>query len=62
MRLGKEKRKFLAQNAAEAAKYILSIVILGQVISASINWWLIIGSTVVLVALMILAVLIYPDD
>ena len=62
MRLGKEKRKFLAENAAEAAKYLLSIVILGQVISASINWWLIIGSTVVLVTLMILAVLIYPDE
>ena len=44
MRLSKEKRKFIAENAAEVAKYILSIVILGQIISTSISWRLIIGS------------------
>ncbi len=62
MRLSKEKRKFIAETAAEIAKYILSIVVLGQIISASINWELVIGSTVVFVALLIFATLIYPND
>ena len=62
MRLSKEKRKFIAENAAEVAKYVLSVVVLGQIISTSINWWLVIGSTVVFVALLILAALIYPND
>jgi membrane protein YdbS with pleckstrin-like domain len=62
MRLSKEKRKFVAENAAEAAKYILSIVILGQIISASINWWLVIGSGLVFVVLVVFAVLIYPNE
>jgi len=34
MRLSKEKRKFIAENAAEVAKYVLSVVVLGQIISA----------------------------
>jgi len=62
MQLSKEKRKFMAENAAEVAKYVLSIVVLGQIITASINWWLVIGSTVVFVALMVLATLLYPND
>ena len=62
MRLSKEKRKFIAENAAEIAKYVLSIVVLGQIISASLNWWLVIGSGLVSVAFLILAVLLYPDD
>ncbi len=52
----------MAENAAEVAKYVLSIVVLGQIITASINWWLVIGSTVVFVALMVLATLLYPND
>jgi len=62
LRLSKEKRKFIAENAAEVAKYILSIVVLGQIISASVNWWLVIGSTAVFVALLVIATLIYPND
>jgi hypothetical protein len=62
MRLSKEKRKFIAENAAEAAKYILSIVILGQIIASAINWPLIIGSGLVFIVLMVFALLIYPDD
>ena len=62
MRLSKEKRKFIAENAAEAAKYILSIAILGQIISASISWRLIIGSGLAFVVLIVFAILIYPDD
>lgn len=62
MQLSKEKRKFIAGNAAEAAKYILPIIILGQIISASVNWWLVIGSTLVFIALMIFATLIFPND
>lgn len=62
MRLSKEKRKFIAENAAEAAKYILSIVILGQIIASTINWPLIIGRGLMFVVLMVFALLIYPDD
>jgi hypothetical protein len=62
MGLSKEKRKFIAKNAAEAAKYVLSIVILGQIISTSMNWRLIVGSGLAFVVLMIFAILIYPDD
>ena len=62
MRLSKEKRKFIAENAAEAAKYVLSIVILGQIISTSMNWRLIIGSGLAFVVLMVFAILIYPSD
>lgn len=45
MRLSKEKRKFIAENSAQVARYILSIVILGQIISASINggWSLVVA-------------------
>lgn len=62
MRLSKEKRKFIAENAAEAAKYILSIVILGQIISTSVSWRLIVGSGLAFVVLIVFAILIYPDD
>jgi hypothetical protein len=62
MGLSKKKRKFIAENSAQVARFILSIVILGQIISASINWWLVIGSGLVFVALIIFAILIFPGD
>jgi hypothetical protein len=62
MQFGKEKRKFIAENATQIARFILSIVILGQIISASINWWLLIGSGLVFITLILLAILIFPDD
>jgi hypothetical protein len=62
MNLSKEKRKFIAENAAEAAKYVLPIIILGQIISTSMNWRLVIGSGLAFVVLMVFALLIYPND
>jgi hypothetical protein len=56
MQFGKEKRKFIAENATQIARFILSIVILGQIISASINWWLLIGSGLVFITLILLAI------
>ena len=48
--------------ATDHAESVLSIVILGQIISTSINWWLVIGSGLVVVGLMIFAILIFPDE
>lgn len=46
MTISKAKRKFIAENLARSAEYVLSIVILGHLISGRINVSVLIGGGV----------------
>lgn len=58
MKFGKTTRKFTADVLTKIAEYLLSIVILGTIISGHINMLLLIGSGIGFILLIIVAIIL----
>lgn len=62
MRISKKKRVYLADTAAKIAEYIVSLVILGQIITGRINIWVLIVAGITFVVFVIVGAILTPDD
>lgn len=60
-RIGRERRRYLAENFAKTAEYIFSIVILGQVLAGKFDALFSTVAIFVFFALMVLGTFILPE-
>ncbi len=62
MKLGKERRKYLAENFAKTAEYVFSIIILGQVVASKFTLYYSGLAVVVYLSLLVIGTFILPED
>ena len=62
MRISNKKRVYLADNITKVAQYIVSIVILGQIVTNKINVSVLIVAGIVFIILIMLGTILTPDD
>ena len=57
MKFGKKTREFTADTLRKIAEYLLSIVILGSIISGHFYWNLLITSGIIFILLILIAII-----
>ena len=62
MKISNKKRIYLADNITKVAQYIISIVILGQIVTNKINVSVLIVAGIIFVILIILGTILTPDN
>lgn len=62
MRIGNERRKYLADALSKTAEYTLSVVILGSIAAGKIRWDFLLGALAVYILFVVVGMMVTPEE
>lgn len=62
MRIGKERRKYLADALSKTAEYTFSVVILGSVATGQFRWGYLVAAVIIYVAFVGVGMAVTPEE